>query len=157
MSNTVRHGLPFLEAGQAQKELTHNEAILAIDRLLHPVVLSRQLSTPPLDADNGLAWIVGPSPSDEWVGSAGKIAIRDGSGWAFISPTFGMIIWISDEGAATVWNDGWSLGWPVRSLDVSAAPSIALPTGGTVVDAELRGRFSDLLNALSGIGLLTEP
>jgi hypothetical protein len=47
MSNTIRHSLPLLAAGQAQKEVTHNEALLAIDRQLQLSVVSRTRAQPP--------------------------------------------------------------------------------------------------------------
>ena len=47
MSETIRHELPLLSFGQAQREVTHNEALLLVDRLLHLVALSRSLAIPP--------------------------------------------------------------------------------------------------------------
>ena len=44
---TARLGLPFLQAGQGQKELTHNEALAMLDIAVQPVVLEVGLATPP--------------------------------------------------------------------------------------------------------------
>jgi hypothetical protein len=43
MGTTIRHQLPLLVAGQAQKEVPHSDALKGIDRLLHPPVGSRLL------------------------------------------------------------------------------------------------------------------
>ena len=42
-----RFALPLLHAGQAQKEITHNEALQLIDMLLHPYAESASLTAPP--------------------------------------------------------------------------------------------------------------
>ena len=40
MTKTARWALPLLEAGQAQKEMGHNEALAAIDLLMTTAVLA---------------------------------------------------------------------------------------------------------------------
>jgi hypothetical protein len=47
-----------LQAGQAQKELTHNEALALIDMLLHAQVESMTVATPPGGAVVGQCWVV---------------------------------------------------------------------------------------------------
>jgi hypothetical protein len=49
---------PLLQAGQAQKELTHNEALALIDMLLHAQVESMTVATPPGGAVVGQCWVV---------------------------------------------------------------------------------------------------
>lgn len=59
MSETPHWNLPLLTAGQAQKEISHNEALLWLDRLLHLTVVSRALGHPP----EANSFIIGTSPS----------------------------------------------------------------------------------------------
>jgi hypothetical protein len=47
MTNTPRLGLPAIEAAQAQKHVTHNEALVLLDALTQLAVESRLLTTPP--------------------------------------------------------------------------------------------------------------
>lgn len=160
MTQTMRYALPLLQSGQAQKEITHNEAIGRIDALVHLAVDTRR-SVPPIAVD-GAAWIVGPSPSVEWSDKVGQIAIFDDSGWSAIVPRDGCIAFVRDEGvfihfAAGAWRDGW----PVPSLEVrgrpvlaSAAAAVTPPSGGTVIDVEARATLAQLLGALQGSGLI---
>lgn len=162
MSDTIRHALPLLSAGQAQKEITHNEAILAIDRQLHLAVQSRALAMPPAAPVAGAAYIVAAGAADAWAGQAGNIASYDGFGWHFTVPVTGCVAWIVDEAVFTVHAGGWSAGgWPAKGLRVagreilSAAPAtIASPTGGSVVDSECRTALAQLLTALKDQGIV---
>ena len=47
MDATPRLNLPYIAPQQAQKQVTYNEAMKALDRLVQPVVLSRSIATPP--------------------------------------------------------------------------------------------------------------
>ena len=47
MTDTVNLGLPFIEGSQAQKHVTHNEAIRTLDCLVQLSVESRALTSPP--------------------------------------------------------------------------------------------------------------
>ena len=60
---TARFALPVLKAGQAQKEVTHNEALARVDALLHPVVESMALAVPPPAPEPGRGWLVAAAPS----------------------------------------------------------------------------------------------
>lgn len=162
MTQTPRHGLPLLAAGQAQKEVTHNEALLAIDCRLHSAFETRSLSAPPAAPRAGAMYLVGGDPDGDWAGKAGMIANWDGFGWRFTSPANGWLAWIADEGVFVVYNDGWSTGvWPANGLriggrDVLAAPmaAVAGPAGGAVVDVECRAAVETLLSALRNQGIV---
>jgi hypothetical protein len=162
MTLTPRHGLPLLDAGQAQKEVTHNEALLAIDTRLHSAVETRGLAEPPSDPLSGASYIVPEGASDAWTGKRDMIANWDGFGWRFSIPTRGWLAWIADEAVFSVYDAGWSAGgWPVDGLRVagrsvlSAPPaSVSSPAGGGVVDNECRTAVAELLSALRNQGLV---
>lgn len=163
MSATIRHELPLLAAGQAQKEVTHNEALLAIDRQLHLAVLSRALTVPPEAPAAGSAYIVPSGADGAWAGHSTAVASHDGFGWTFVSPIRGCLAWIVDEGVFAVFDGGWSVGgWPVEALKIGgrqvlgATPvSIANPSGGVTADIEVRAVLAQLLGALRGQGIVT--
>ena len=70
---TTRHGLPLLQAGQAQKEVTHNEALVLLDLLAHPAV-EGVLATPPAAPTPGQGWIIGAGATGAWSGQDGALA-----------------------------------------------------------------------------------
>ncbi|GGI69013.1 hypothetical protein GCM10007973_02620 [Polymorphobacter multimanifer] len=162
MHETIRHRLPLMAAAQAQKEITHNEALMLVDRLLHPVVESRALAVPPAMASPGAAWIVAAGAADAWAGAEGRLAVHDGEAWHFAEPFAGLATWVRDEHCFVAWDDGWSDTWPVGGLSIrgrrvlDAAPAAMAPAvGGTVVDAELRAVTATLIEALRAQGIVT--
>jgi hypothetical protein len=57
-SSTPRAQLPLIAAAQAQKHVTHNDALLQLDALLFARFLSRNLSTPPATPADGDTYLV---------------------------------------------------------------------------------------------------
>lgn len=140
---TARHKMPFLAVSQAQKEITHNEALVIIDALLHPVVQS-QLSTPPTvtDADIGKCWLIGASPIAEWSGKTDHIAVWIGGGWRYLSVGDGTHVRRADTNVELVKSEGqWN-----------SPPAIADPATGSVVDVEARQAIATLLSYFRTIG-----
>lgn len=160
MTTTTRYGLPQLQAGQAQKEITHNEAVGRIDALLHLVVESRHSAVPALET--GTAWIVATSATGAFADQFGQIAVCDDGGWSVIAPRDGCIAFVRDESvfihfAAGMWRDGWtvpSVSVGGRALLGGPIVGVAAPTGGSVIDSEARGAVVQLLTALRGLGLI---
>lgn len=101
---TSRHGLPLLQAGQAQKEVTHNEALVLLDLLTHPAV-EGVLAVPPSAPQAGEGWIVGAAATGEWAGQTGSLAFRTSGGWRFLAARAGLLVW-DKASSAFVWFDG---------------------------------------------------
>lgn len=53
----ARNALPFLQVGQAQKEITHNEALVIVDALLQPTAQSAE-TTPPIGLGGAGCWFL---------------------------------------------------------------------------------------------------
>jgi hypothetical protein len=152
-----RYALPLLQTAQAQKEVTHNEALTSIDALLHLAVETATLAVPPIAPVGGTGWIVGASSTGAWTGKAGQLAFWTDGGWRFTVPRQGCVAWLRDVQHFAVFTAaGWrDDGWPVAGLRVggrlalAAAPvSVASPAGGTVNDIETRAALAALLLAL---------
>jgi hypothetical protein len=140
-STTPRYSLPFLFAGQAQKEVTVNAAHALIDLLLHPTV-EGDADAPPSEPGQGQCWLVGSEPSGGFAGHAHSLAgFIDGT-WIFAAPREGLRVYDRTAGQFLVYSNGWQ-----RLADPD------LPTGGTVVDQEARGTIATLIQALRGAGI----
>lgn len=160
---SARFSLPFIQPGQAQKEWFHNEALARVDGLLHPAVEAMDADAPPAAPAPGAAWIVGPSPTGDWTGHAGAIALWTSGGWRYVAPAAGMSAWLAPEGA-WIWHDGgqWRtdpmpcFGVSVGGVQVVGAQAAAVsePAGGAVVDAEGRATITAILAALRSHGLI---
>jgi hypothetical protein len=96
--------LPYIMAAQAQKHVTHNEALRALDAIIQLSVLDRDLVSPPETASNGERYIVGTPAGDGWSGKDNLIAAYQDNAWAFYEPQEGWIAWVADEKALIVWN-----------------------------------------------------
>ncbi len=103
MSSTPRLDLPFVEAAQAQKHVTHNEALERLDALVQASVAGRASGTPPAAPAEGDVLIVGPAPTGAWTGHADALAAWIGGAWNFASPAVGWQVWVVDEHRAVVW------------------------------------------------------
>ncbi len=160
---TARFALPLLHAGQAQKELDHNEALAAIDLLVHATVLAMHVDIPPVDPAQGACWIVGPAPVGAWAGRTGALAGWTQGGWRFVAPREGMTIWVAADGVAARHVDGaWTIG-QVRASGVyvegervlgSRQSGVSDPAGGAVVDVEARAALAALLAGLRNHGII---
>jgi Protein of unknown function (DUF2793) len=95
--------LPYIMAAQAQKHVTHNEAIRALDAIVHLAVLDRDLTGPPSSPADGQRYIVAASPSGSWAGQTGKIAAWQDGAWAFYAPQSGWLAWVIDEALLARW------------------------------------------------------
>lgn len=78
--------LPYIQPGQAQKHVTHNEALKRLDALVQPVVADRDRAAPPAAPDLGARHIVAAGAAGHWAGHAGEIAVWDGAAWLFETP-----------------------------------------------------------------------
>jgi hypothetical protein len=102
MSDTPNLGLAFLEAAQAQKHVTVNEALRRLDALVQLAVLDRDLAAPPATPADGARYLVAAGASGAWSGASGKIAAFQDGAWSFLQPRSGWILFVLDEGKALV-------------------------------------------------------
>lgn len=104
MTDTTTHlALPYILPAQAQKHVTHNEALRMLDAIVHLSVADRDLSTPPASPAEGVRYLVGSAPTGTWSGHAAEIAAFQDGAWAFFTPSTGWFVWVADEQTALVW------------------------------------------------------
>jgi Protein of unknown function (DUF2793) len=156
--------LPFLAAAQAQKEVTHNEALALADIAVQAVVQSvAPASVPPTPA-LGHCWIVGTAPTGAWAGRAGAIAAWTSGGWRFVAPFEGMQAWSVADGVTfrrgpSAWIGG---ALTAASLSISGqqvvgarVARVSAPSGGTTVDSQARAAIAALIAGLEAHGLFS--
>lgn len=162
MTITERLKLPLLAAAQAQKEMTHNEALALLDIAVQPVVQAIAPMAIPTSPIAGQCWIVGTAPTGDWLGQAGALTAWTDGGWRFIPPFEGMTIWsIADGLTARRSGSTWVVG-QVTATKISIGgqqiigprrAAIAPPTGGSAIDAQARTAIAAVLETLASHGL----
>jgi hypothetical protein len=105
MTDTSRLALPVIEAAQAQKHVTHNEALVLLDALTQLTVESRALTSPPGSPAEGACYIPATGATGAWSGWAGQIAVFSG-GWFRIVPLSGLKAWVKAERLTLTYEDG---------------------------------------------------
>lgn len=144
MPTTPRLALPLLAVAQAQKEVTHNEALVLLDALVHAAVVAGPVADPPSEPAEGQCWIVGSSPTGAWTGHVSAVAVWTSGGWRFVAPRQAMRVARLSDGAQLRF-DGESWSEPVL---------IAAPAGGSTIDSEARSVIAALIGQLAAHGLL---
>jgi hypothetical protein len=141
MSDTTTHLLlPYILAAQAQKHVTHNEALRLLDGLVQLSVLDRDLTAPPGSPADGDRYIVGSGATGGWSGWDLNVALWTDGAWLRLPPRTGWRAWIEDEGVLLVYDGStWVTTTP------AALHSLALLGLGTTADAA--NPFSAKLNA----------
>ncbi|MCC5989160.1 MAG: DUF2793 domain-containing protein [Pararhodobacter sp.] len=100
---SARLALPFIQPSQAQKHVTHNEALQILDLLVQLVVETFDATTPPSLPEEGQVWALGAAPGNEWAGQAAMLAAWVQGGWVFIAPQPGWRAWGREEEALRIW------------------------------------------------------
>ncbi len=144
MPATPRLALPLLAVSQAQKEVTHNEALTLLDALVQASVEAGPLATPPASPAVGQCWIVGAAATGAWSGRGNAIAIWTAGGWRFSVPREAMVVARLSDNARLRFQGGI---WAVPG-------TIEAPAGGSTIDSEARGAISMLILHLAAQGLL---
>lgn len=104
MSDTTTHmGLPYLLAAQAQKHVTHNEALRLLDAMVQLSVLDRTRTTPPASPADGNRHLVASGATGLWAGWDLNIAFWVDGAWIRLVPRTGWLTWVAAEGLFLVW------------------------------------------------------
>jgi hypothetical protein len=118
MSETVHLTLPYIAAAQAQKHVTHNEALRILDALVMLAVKDRDLSAPPGSPSDGDRYLVKATGSGAFAGKDAQIAEYRDAAWTFHAPRAGWICYVEDEDAVLIHTGfAWTLRHPTSSTD----------------------------------------
>ena len=119
--------LPLIQPSQAQKHVTHNEALRLLDVLVQPAVATRGQNAPPASPQEGERHVVGDAPTGAWAGQPRRIAWWEAGQWAFLTPQEGWSAQVLAEAVEVVFRAGqWRApaDGPLRvaELGINAAP-----------------------------------
>ena len=95
-----------------QPSVPINDALQALDALVHLAVEDKDLTTPPttVSGDEGKRWIVGTAATGAWSGKDGQIALCTAADtWRFFAPNEGWRARVKDEDITYEYSgSGWS-------------------------------------------------
>jgi Protein of unknown function (DUF2793) len=97
MSETPLLGLPLIASSQAQKHVTHNEALKLLDAMTFLAVADRDLTAAPTAPAEGDRYIVATGATGVWAGRGGHIAAWQDGTWTYLTPRNGWLAFIADE------------------------------------------------------------
>jgi hypothetical protein len=132
--------LPYILAAQAQKHVTHNEALRILDGLVQLSVHDRDLTAPPGSPADGDRYIVASGGAGDWADWDMNVALWADGAWLRLPPRTGWRAWIEDEGVLLVYDGSDWIGTTPASLQ-----NLALLGVGTTADPA--NPFSAKLNA----------
>lgn len=120
--------LPFLLPSQAQKHVTHNEALRVLDALVQLSVVSATLDTPPTEPDEGACFVLPVGALGDWAGQDASVAVRDNGAWAFFTPNAGWRAYVQDSGGMVAFDGTEWAAFGVQTLQGVDALGIGMPT-----------------------------
>lgn len=148
MSDSLRLALPYLAASQAQKHVTHNEALSLLDGLIQLAVISRGVATPPATPTDGDRYLVAAAATGDWSARSGQIALRMEGAWRYATAVEGWRLWVSDEDVLLVFNGTtWNAGSVPTSLQ-----NMALVGVNTTADAGNKLAVSSAATLFNHVG-----
>lgn len=102
MTRTPKFNTPF-EGNSGYKD-AFNDALKVIDALIHPLVLDKDLTTPPGGESEGDAYIVAATATGDWAGYESYVAVYYYGTWYFVPPWKGLTVYVDDESVEYRWS-----------------------------------------------------
>ena len=96
MTDTTRLGLPLMDAAQAQKHVTHNDALVRLDALTQLSVVTRA-AAPAASPAEGARYLVQKTATGVFAGQGDSIAVFQDGAWMFVKPRTGWRAFVEDE------------------------------------------------------------
>ncbi|KAB1076927.1 DUF2793 domain-containing protein [Methylobacterium soli] len=144
MPDTTRNlALPLIAAGQAQKHVTHNEALGLLDALVQLACLDKDRAAPPASPAEGDRYLVtAANPGGAWAGLSGQVVRFEDGVWAGTVPRPGWLAYVIDEADLYLF-DGRA--WTSFRASLTAFQNLVSLGIGTGADAQ--NPFAAKLNA----------
>ncbi len=108
--------------------------------------MTASVPAPPASAVDGACYRVTAPATGTWAGKEDRLAILVAGEWHFIAPAEGMTVFDRAAARIVIYRSHWQ-----------PASVVAVPAGGTVIDAEARAALAALITSLQIMGLLAAP
>ncbi|THV21412.1 DUF2793 domain-containing protein [Peteryoungia ipomoeae] len=95
---TSNLALPFILPSQAQKHVTHNEALQRLDLVTQLTISANQATAPENPAD-GEVYAIGANATGIWEGKDGWLAAWQDGAWVYLAPKAGWRAYVRQEDA----------------------------------------------------------
>ncbi|MBY6239759.1 DUF2793 domain-containing protein [Methylosinus sp. Sm6] len=132
MTQTIQLSLPHIDAAQAQKHITHNEALQILDTLAQLSVIARDQAAPPSSPVEGDRYIVGAGATGAFLDKDGTVAAWLAGAWSFFTPRAGWLAYVQGE-ALQVVHDGAA--WVLLGSALGSAQNLSLLGVGATADS----------------------
>lgn len=126
--------LPYIQPAQAQKHVTHNEALRVLDAVTQLSVLDTTLTDAPASPGVGDRFIVAAGATGSWAGQDGAVAVWVDGTWQFFAPNVGWRADIATSGAELRF-DGTEWQATGGAADLQNVPEVGI---GTTADSTNR-------------------
>lgn len=120
-----RLGLPYIAPAQAQKHVTHNEALQRLDAVTQLSFVEVGLQEAPAVPQEGDLYVIGDAPTGLWSGQAGQIAYWAQNGWMFFEPRTGWRGWDQATSSPLTYSDS---GWMSETPSTENLPGVGIAT-----------------------------
>ena len=135
--------LPYLQPSQAQKHVTHNEALRQLDMTVQLSVVQTGATQPPLVPTAGEVYALGQGATNAWAGQDQNLAAFDGTAWNFITPQTGWRTWDKTENVLKVWS---GTAWVAQDSNTQNLAGIGVGTTSDAVNRLAVASDATLLN-----------
>jgi hypothetical protein len=127
---TSRLVLPLLAAAQAQKHVTHNDALVALDALVQLAVIDRRAAPPALPVTGGRHLVIAPA-SGAFAGQETRIARFEDGVWQFHAPRAGWLCHCADGNQLLAFDGTAWINAVTAALETSAVARLGINTLST--------------------------
>lgn len=148
--NSPNLAMPFILPSQAQKHVTHNEALLLLDALVHLTIREERQSPPDTEdetLEDGACYLIAADPTASWSGRTGRIAAWQDGSWNYLSPRLGWRAWFASEAQLKVFD-----GSQWRQIPLPDEATVATLGIGTDPDATNRFALSSAASLFTHAG-----
>ncbi len=95
--------MPFIMPSQAQKHVTHNEALLLLDAIVQLSVIEER-GNPPDTPQPGERFVIATGATGAWSSRVGRIAIWQDGYWVYVTPKAGWCAWFETSGRLKIFD-----------------------------------------------------